>query len=387
MPATYRTVTEAYRDHASLHKWGWPPGDLVNEWYSEVCGLKGGIYTNLKAGQPVPEKYVRWLVALLTSPDEALSHLKTMKPPKRQAWLARSRAVLLEHMDECGVPEVNACLTDTILEHIAYPPVGGSVGLGKYVDYLYFKVECFAAVLRHNCEEWVSTCHSVAECADWIFTRVGEETSLAGRLQGPAKARAHAAAHMNITLETYRARLALWRDFNEWTVVSAIYKGVGPIGVCVALPLTDAAYEEVREGRLLPSACGPEELASPSLNIVLEAVAEHPQFVGRPDKNPTEALRVASVFQVSALVRAHKTKGKRTVRLLSFAGTPENERRLRSAGFVTYGKTLPIDGERPIKLYEFTVPINQLSTKSFLEAATLAHAGRHLPKEPPRHGH
>lgn len=382
----YRTFTEAYREHTSLHRHGWPGDALMRLWFAKVCGLKGSIYTDLKAGDPVPDKYAYWFVRLLVGGDDRIEQLNTT--PGERERLEEARAVTTAFLTPLGISTLTPALADAILEHVCYPRVPATHGIGVFIDYLRYKVASLSDIIfKGEYPDWVHGCDKddLPEIVRWMYTRVGHGITPDGRLLAPSQARIAAARYMRLEEAEYCRRAILWSHDHPWSVVRAWHRTVGEIGMSIALPITEIAYREIAEGRLTPYDCTPAHLSPTSLNIVLEAMAENPPYVGRSDPNPTESLRVCSVYQIAALARTNLLSDKAQVRIISFAGTPENEARLRSSGFLPNGATMRHpDPETRLKIYELKIKVNQLVSKHFLEAAVLSHAGKHLPVTPPK---
>ena len=137
---------------------------------------------------------------------------------------------------------------------------------------------------------------------------------------------------MGIRHQAYAKQMRSWAQHTPWSVVRAWHRSA-PVGVSIMLPLSAAAYEDVYQGRLTPYDCTARHLDQPSLNLGIEAVAERPSLVGRENPNPTLSMRVATLFQLASLARCNRLESAAKLRILSFAGTPENARRLKIIGF------------------------------------------------------
>lgn len=383
----YRTFTEDYRKYAESHRHGWPPVSLVQKWFAVAGSNTGAMCSAIRNGKPVPSKFAEWLVSLLAGDDR----IKDIDATREELqWLAEARQVAATFLTRFGITEVTPDTAEAAIEHLCYPAISAEFAAEGYKDYLRYRVDVFASILfKAEYPDWVHGCKptQVQEIVRWMYTRVGHEVAPKGRLLAPDQARKAAAAYMDVDEDGYCERVGRWRAAHPWSVVRAWHRHAGAVGMSIALPVTDAAYSEIVEGRLTPYNCVKEHLSPSSLNIVLEAMAEDPRYVGCSKPNPTESLRAGSVFQIAALARTNRLDRASEVRILGFAGTPENEGRMQKVGFVRTPHFMRHRNPNTrLAIYELKIKVHQLVSASFLEAASLDHAGKHLPATPPLDG-
>ena len=366
----YRAFTDQYRAHLDQH--GGPPSEAtLKHWFKEQCRYTGGVTTHMRRGTPVPEKYLIAFVALLVAAES----------PNDDLALRRARRTTLEFLARFGVTELTPATAPAILAHICYPPAPRAERTHHALDYLRRPILALGEFVdMRMLDSHVRGCPDgrLEEAVKWMYTRVAQDTPQ-GRPNMPiAEVNRLASGFMGLSAAEYVERARRWARAFRWTVVLAWHKNE-PLGMSIVLPVTPQAYQEILDGKRTPYDCTSNDLMVPSTHLVIEAAAERPEFVGRARPNPTQSLRIALLFQIGALARCNRLHGPQTLRILSFAGTPTNELRLRDTGFLPTGRTLP----RPkVSLFEFRLEVGHLAITDLFNVATLYLLGALGPPSP-----
>ncbi len=365
----YRAFTEEYRTYLDTQRGGWPPNKVLERWFKEVCGYQGGTNTAMRRGTPVPDKYLKWFVELLVTSADRLD-------------LRQARLATLDFVARFEIRELTPASADAVLEHICLPPISRPEGKEAAIDYLRRRTIALNEFIHlASFDSWVRGCPTecIEEAVRWVYVRVAQCNADTGPMMSSPEAITYSTSFIGLKPGDYAARVAQWATSNPWTVVRAWHK-VGGVGVNITLPVTPHVYQRVLDGDLAPTEITPHDFDLPSLHIILEAIAEKPEFVGRPHVNPTRSLRASSIFQIAALARCNRLPGPAKLRILSFAGTPLNELRLRDVGFLPTGGRLR--HPRSPKLYELTVDVGQLLTRDLFTVGALELIGARCPSSP-----
>jgi hypothetical protein len=176
-----------------------------------------------------------------------------------------------------------------------------------------------------------------------ILTTIGRQLRRGGAGLPDAKAIELAEARMQLDMASYADRaVGLWRR-SPWTIVYAVVDRVR-VGCTLVLPLEESVYEELRAGRRTSHDCTGADLALPSRTLFIEAVGE------RPDSEcPATAKASAQLVRMMFLQIARMsldpdqppTGEERPIRMMSLAGTPKGEARIRRFGYRPLGVTMP----------------------------------------------
>jgi hypothetical protein len=184
---------------------------------------------------------------------------------------------------------------------------------------------------------------------------------------------------MHISCDEYLKKAVEWHRFNPWTVVFAREDGMRT-GMSIVLPLNDRVYQEIVRGRRATYDVAPEDFASPTSKILIEACAEKPDPAGPRDPNPTKPLLMCLALQAAALCRSRDLPSSSVVRFLSFGGTPRNRDRLLDSGFKPTGTIMLKTGA---ELFEREIPIPSLRADSFIDSLFLIAFSTFCDRPPP----
>lgn len=286
-------------------------------------GIKNGRYAPMKRGEPTDPRYVVGLVrctlgALATRPED------------------EGAQALIEYLSARRVENVNDYSAATIAEMLLEPDDDEDYikrGVLGVLDSLFQKR------LVPRLVEACSTELNVAAAVRWMFVWVGRQVDERAD-QLPIEASIAAAeTYMRTSYDAYVARAVSWWRYDPWTVVQARGKQT-PTGVTIVLPLREAAYEDLKQGRRMSYDVGPHELHRPSRNLLIEALAERPPELDGVDGNTTKNTLNAVVSQVGVLSHCRAEEAHRPLRLLTFAGSRLNRERAVSFGFQPVGTTM-----------------------------------------------
>jgi hypothetical protein len=142
---------------------------------------------------------------------------------------------------------------------------------------------------------------------------------------------------------------------NEKTVLFTLgdeQAGTRPrIGVSVVVPLKREFYESFRRGEALDSDIGPEHLAAASEYLLVDAIAENHDLsdVRRAKARRSMSQAGTVLFQLASLCPPLE-RFNVNPRIISFAGTRENEERLRAYSFVEIGTQTRLTGRTILEL-------------------------------------
>ena len=144
------------------------------------------------------------------------------------------------------------------------------------------------------------------------------------------------------------------------------------VGMSIVLPLRDAAYQDILDGRRATYELTSKDFASPTPNLLIEACAEKPDPAGPMDPNPTKSLLMCLAWQSTALSRSCELRSGSVVRFLSFAGTPRNRDRLLDSGFKPLGKSM---AKMSLELVERRIPIPSFRPDTLIDSLFLMSSG------------
>ena len=186
----------------------------------------------------------------------------------------------------------------------------------------------------------------------------------------PEKARVLGERIMRRTVDEYVDLLLRFWKGNERSVLFATIDENGEpmrVGVNVVVPLTRGAYERFRDGQMEDMDIRPEDIESPSPFVHQNAVNERILPDMRRAKAARESAQIRTLaYQYSSLfplvyrpsVHPH---------IITFAGTPENGKRLESYEYLPVGTRTRETG---MAIYEFGKPGRKKAGAAYLKAVS-----------------
>ncbi len=374
MPEHYRGFTDVFRGHMARHS-GWPsPGD-VEAWFKlEYNGLKNGVYGKLKRGELLAEHYTAGVVALMLNPPG---------PEKRSRKTAnRAKGVLLDFLRPRGLNSPGEKDLESVLSLVCTMVDERSDerqqdwvtwGITMMLRLLYSESSITGTVLGCDPDQL-----TVDRAIEMMYDCCGRQVAAKLAQAQPAAIEA-AELYLGESIADYQTRAQAWYRFNPWTVIFAHERDT-PVGMSIVLPVSEGAYSDVFEGRRASYELTPDDFAIPTCNLILEAAAERPAEADYTPRNPTKAIMLALIAQTAALARVAELPREKTMRALTFAGTPTNRERLLASGFRTTGRTMARSG---VELIERRFSLKTLQIRDLLNAAVL-HQLSHVGDEPPQ---
>jgi len=349
----FRGLTEEFRYYLEA-RGGWPPEEYVYGWLSShQRGVQRGTLSLLRRGELVAEKCVLGLIDLLVAESEpGPAH------PLRHTWL-----VVLDFLRERGVHTLTQVSVGSLLGHIATSPTTQREGT-VIGDYLRRGIEAIGDVVSPttSVSRFVQGCSTLSELrtvVEWAFACVGQSMGPRGTNTDIRAAALLGEKHIRMSQEQYVEAVIRWHTYNPWTIVFACDKNVR-LGISIVLPISDAAFDDVLEGRRATHDLLPSDFVRPCRNLVLEACAECPTQLQPAGTNPTRSLLVSLAVQSGALSKARALRSGTVVRFLSFGGTTRNRDRLVDSGFRTTGRLMARNG---FELFTRSVTLGPFSTQ------------------------
>lgn len=345
-------------------------------WFQEnYGGLRKTAYSAVKHGRIAGEKCVEGFLAML---------LAGSPPYPQPDVLKRARLVLLDFLRERGIQTLSQVPRESIIAHIAGPLTLEKPGRASTRDYLRSSIVAIAEGVSPNfpVNRYVQGCGSdddVIQAIRWMYVCAGHCIGADGSRMSATEATELAEQHLQQSMEEYRTRASKWQQFNPWTVVFA-QDGSRRVGMSIVLPLSQAAYTEILDGKRVSYEMTPSDLESPSTRLLIEACAECPPEDRPHNVNPTTPLKMTLALQCAALSRARELPRECDVRLLSFAGTPRNRDRLVDTGFIPTGRTMYRTG---VELFERVMPLRTSKLQPALEAQFLRFFSELCDRPPP----
>ena len=144
-------------------------------------------------------------------------------------------------------------------------------------------------------------------------------------------------------------------------------------GASIVLPVTDSAYERLRDGEISFMEIGADDLCDESQNLVLDHCVE---FSNKPNQSwyrLTDRLSYTIFCQIALLAIDPNAE---SFRMISFGASPINIRRLAGVGFHEYGVRMP---EYGYSMCEFSVDAGRQDDDAYSAASTWTHFA-HLAK-------
>jgi hypothetical protein len=135
-------------------------------------------------------------------------------------------------------------------------------------------------------------------------------------------------------------KLALkWHDFSRWSVVKVVGERK-EIGAIVALPVNEAFYLKVKSGEAPSYDCESKDMRIPTACLIMEGLALRPREECDRTFEDTRAMLYAVACQNAYLTTLPGIGWEIPLRILSFAGTNANRRRLRWVGYRSTGERM-----------------------------------------------
>lgn len=316
----------------------WPTQDQLNRWYQDRRdkgeGLKNGVIGKMKRGEPVSEWLCLGTIEFLMQDPATL-----FDSPRRSLALDldRKRALLFSYLRDLEVSEPESRKPIEVIDKICTQPSHG----GRFVDAYKGGLQImrdFLSLPRLSSKPWtfVALCEKkqIKEVVRWIFVEVGR--ALASPETPTETAIDLAKSHMQIDRDEYAQLLESWITISRWTVILGLFKNE-PVGVGIALPVSAPSYEHIRSGMKMSYRCTAEDFHVPSSDIIFEALAFRPREERSVDFNATQALLLASMCQAAFLSTLPEISVESPLRFLAFAGTPQNEKRIKWLGYEPTG--------------------------------------------------
>ena len=367
---SFRAFTDEFCHFLSA-RGAWPPYKPTRK----LLGVSPNTLADMRKGRSVPEKFPRAFVN------------RTLSEPE-SAVFGATHAAIREYLGMRGLFPEGATDTDLVLCHVCEPVSHGRPARG--VDYLMRDVDTFARVKQGLLvDDYVRApgADHIPTLAEWIFACVAQTCLRDGPMLTRGEAVAAAAEVLKTDYCSYLEQLRAWHRI-PWVVALARHRR-GIVGASIVLPLTEAAYMQVRNGHRASYECGPEDFEVPSRYVLIEAAVERPEALGA--LNATRPIFMAVLNQVAALAQMQDRPAHEILHVLSFGGTPKNRERLLSAGYqLTDGRM----AKTGVELFERTTRMNSLRPRDFFAAMllrTLGNMNRLSPKvgeisslQPPR---
>lgn len=365
-----------------MHRRGGFPGEKETQaWFKSRGPYTTGVYTKLKQGKFVAEKYTAAFIELLVSnPDTFELQLKTRK---RYMDIRQSRRALLDFLRDRGIQSLTQVSVDGILAHVCSPSIDKKSSVIDMVDHITRGVTTFSEFVfsEVKIDKYLRACrdeNDVFESLRWMFIRVSQCVYPEGPGMADDEAVRAAGKYMQITFDEYAKLAIAWWRFNPWTIVRAMHKAEA-VGMTIMLPVSEKAYKDVVDGHRPTYDCVPEDFTSPCRTVIVEGCAENPAYLGVPGVNPTKPMELCTGFQLAAISRCHKLKRPRVLRALSFAGTPTNRERLLATHFRPTGGTMARTGT---ELYEREFRLGSLAGTQFMANSLLLFFSKKCPPVP-----
>ncbi len=359
-PDRFRALKSDFREYLT-RRGAWPPHKHYRDYMIQHHGgASGNMLTDLRQGKTVAEKASIGLIGALRCAESSAN------PASQEA--------LATYLETEGGP----CLADDIrneslLDLLCESPAENPAHNPESTDFLQrgvrglWDVVADRLIVRHSrpCATEELREHILQLCTSVGNAMASKKERLA--LTEP-RALEIAEEHMGIDLETYQAKVAEWHHWKAMTVHLALGRK-RPTGLTIILPLTPAAYEAVRSGHCASFECTVDDLQLPSQHLLMEAACPMVAHLQSEPANPTRALLASLLVQMAHMAALHENTPEHLC-LLSFAGTPENRKRLQKQQFRSTGAKMPKSG---VEVMERRVAIRAGRSIDFITIATLRH--------------
>ncbi|MBS0260355.1 MAG: hypothetical protein JSS02_00250 [Planctomycetes bacterium] len=317
--------------------------DLTNGWPIEKAfkrkgqdldfGYKSGTLTNLKRGNPVPEKYCYLLIKMRW--DHKPLHEVIAAFCSEQEGIDIARA------------------DDSQILNVICGPIGGEKDwfvaglpdLGKLFD-----------LRRHlsRVGRPAKDAEEVSEAVRWMFIDVGRLQTGNPLLPGDEAIRI-AADWGHLRLEDYQANAISWWRRDRRTVMVGLGEKK-PISMTIVLPLREREWHDVRDGNRVPYSLGAADLDVPSNYLVIEGLGQRPVEEGGESTAFTRGALMVMLAQLGSLSNC-AFPPRNDLRILAFASNEVARMRLKKQHFKATGTKLHTMG---VDLYDRCISCNRL---------------------------
>jgi hypothetical protein len=314
---TLRKLNSSFVKHQHLLT-SWPRGGSTATWLREVAEIpvSSGVYTAMKKGQPVPEKFLLGWCRMLKE-----------KPGLEMESIRRSVGRYL------GVSDWTSVSIDDLVNQLVSPPLDLKRYFGLRKDFMaaggvfdrIFRSRSNVARAARLCQ----TPEHIEQMISWMYITAGRE--IGDENISPDEAIAISNKRIKLSVNEFASRTLQWQRYDPWTIVVA-KEDDASIAMCLILPVSQETYHSVRQGELCPEEISTDQLQAPTNHVIVEGIAIRPNEDGMPRMNPTLAIMRLGISQVGAFVfpRGYKPG---TIRILTFGGTPRSEVRLKAQGY------------------------------------------------------
>jgi hypothetical protein len=333
MPSSYRALTEEFIRH--MDQRGWPAIKKVESWFQrEANGIKRERYTQLKRGDALAEKY-------------AVGFIRLLLAERNSADAAHYRA-LQEYLSAKGIPHPAMRPLDEVVAGVCDPPNSRPTPRSLVADLLQRGMDALAEVIQTKrlLQRHIRQCETedeVREAIEWFYVGLGQVVASEGTSPNRAEAIRLASEYTRTSLADYQNRAVQWWRINPW-IVTLAQGNRRPAAMTIVIPVTPDGYLGVLAGDYMTYDVPLKQIHVPSAHLLLEAVMERPRELGAesiPIKSLTRAMYAANIAQAG--VFSHRLSASKTdaIRILSFGGSPVNEKRLKAFGFRSTGRCMP----------------------------------------------
>jgi len=336
MASNYRALSEEFVRH--MDQRGWPPIKKVERWFQrEANGIKRERYTQLKRGDALSEKYAVGFLRLLIA--------------ERHSADAEHYRALQEYLESQGMSHPASRSLDEVVAAVCEPPVSRPSPRSLVADLLQRGMSALAEVIQTKrlLQRHIRPCESeteVCEAIEWFYVGLGRIVAPEGASPRRAEAIRLAAEYTRTTMEDYQQRALKWWRVNPW-IVTLAQGNRRPAAVTIVIPVTASGYQGVLAGEYMTYDVPIRQIRAPSAHLLLEAVIERPKDLGAetiPVKNLTRSMYAANIAQAGIFTHRISPAKADAVRILSFGGSPVNQKRLKAFGFRSTGCLMPQTG-------------------------------------------
>jgi hypothetical protein len=334
---------------------GWPLEKTVKLKANQLLyRYKSGTLTNLRRGNPVPEKYCMLLIKL-----------RWDHKPLQDAiteFIKVHAGIDETEVDDYGI--LNAICGAIGGEKDWF--VAGLADIGKLFD-----------IRRHlsRVARPAKDAEEVADAARWMFIDVGRLQTKNPLLPTDAAIRV-AEDWGHARLADYQASAISWWSRDRRTVMIVIGEKK-PIAMTIVLPVQERIWHDVRDGNRVPYSLGPGDLEVPSKNLIVEGLGQRPVEEGGEGTPFTRGALTAMLAQFGALSNT-SFPPRDDLRILGFVSNDLARTRLKKNNFKATGTKLHTMG---VDLYERFIPAKwaKQSALDGLQTAIMAWLRHALP--------
>lgn len=319
MSGKYRQFKEFFIDYMLARK-AWPEAKHF-QFELEARGhpKESNWLSSLRNKRAAPTSYCREMVQIILACPTA--------------DFARSRAILLEFLAECGFrkdsPDIEGALS-----HVCWPPTDESPKEGER-DWIQEDVRGVMhapiQALLNYCLLSRATQADAHEVTRWLYIRVAQSLHPRGNAMSDNECVVAAEDILMRPFSEYAALVHGWSNSDAWTVLRASRGGFS-YGMSILLPTSKKIYDEMSSGKRALDDVNPSDIRVPSDRIIFLALAENPEALRRR-KNPTRTMLNALIVQHAALMRYGCSDTGPEYRFLAAEATKENRERMVRAGF------------------------------------------------------